>query len=518
MTDERRVPVIVGVGEVLGNRERTPAAAREPLELIVDATRRAAADAVIGGDGAALLAAVDAVYAVRTTSWSYDETAALVARRVGAAPRHRVETTVGGHWPVTSLEQAAARIAAGDDRVSLVVGGEAQASVGALAKAGLDPTVDAGWSAAPGGPPSFDPADLGSARMQAAGVILPTRVYPMFHSALQADLGLEPAEAAVRSAAMYARFSEVAATNPVAWYPEARTADDIATVTPSNRMVCEPYPLAVNAMPHVDQAAAVLLTSVAAARAHGIREDRWLYVWGGAGASDTPDVLDRRTYATSDALASALDRTLEATGVMPDQLDVVDVYSCFPVVPELVMRHLGLPPTATPSATGGHAAFGGPLSSYSIHAIAAVTRRLRDDLHLAMVHANGGYLTHQHATVLGRAPHPDGYVGDPDPVVVVPDDAPPVRDASEVVAATPAAELALVVEACTVEHGRDGQPGQAFVIGRTPAGERVAAATAPGDREATASLSLAALPDGAISHVGRTVRLVSLDGGAVLVP
>lgn len=518
MMDERRVPVIVGVGEVQGNRERTPSAAREPLELIVDATRAAAADALTGSDGAALLAAIDAVYAIRTTSWSYDEAAALVAARVGASPRHRVDTTIGGHWPARSLEQAAARIAAGRDRVALVVGGEAQASVGALAKAGLDPAADAGWSAAPGGPPAFDAADLGSARMQAAGVVLPTRVYPMFHSALQADLGLGAAEAAARSAALYARFSEVAAANPVAWHREARTAEDIATVTPSNRMVCEPYPLAVNAMPHVDQAAAVLVTSVAAARAHGIPEDRWVYVWGGAGATDTADVLDRRTYAASDALATALDRTLEATGVASEQLDVVDVYSCFPVVPELVMRHLGLPPTATPSVTGGHAAFGGPLSSYSVHAIAAVTRRLRDDLDLAMVHANGGYLTHQHATVLGRAPHPGGYVGDPDPVVVVPDGAPRVRDATEVVAAAPDAELPLVVEACTVEHGRDGQPAQAFVIGRTAAGERVAAATAPGDRGAAASFSHDALPDGAISHVGRTARLVSLDGGAALVP
>lgn len=514
MRDERRVPVIVGVGEVLGNRDRTPEAAREPMELIVDAVQRAAADTGVGAD--TVLTAVDATYAVRTTSWAYDEASAIVARRTGGQPHHRVDSTVGGHWPTRLLEQAAARIAAGEDRVALLFGGEAQASVGALAKAGLDPVVDAGWSASPGGPPAFDPADLGSDRMQAAGVVLPTRVYPMFQSALDADLGLAPEAAAQRSAELYARLSRVAADHPVAWNPRPRTAEDIASVTPDNRMVCEPYPLAVNAMPHVDQAAAVLVTSVAVARDLGVPEDRFVYVWGGAGADDTGDVLERRTFAASDALADALDRALERTGLEAGQLDLVDVYSCFPVVPELVVRHLGLPADTTPSATGGHAAFGGPLSSYSVHAIATVTRRLRDDVELAMVHANGGYLTSQHVTVLGRSPHPDGYVGDPEPVQVAPADAPRVVDAADLV--TSGGALEVTVEAVTVEHGRDGRPAQAFVIARTAGGERVGAATAPGDRDAAAALSVASLPEGATTQVGRRVTLTSLDAGPVIVP
>lgn len=520
--DARPVPVIVGVGEMLGNRERDPDAAREPLDLIVDAARAAADDAAsdeaTGHGSVALLAAVDSVYAIRTTSWSYDEAAQQVADRIGAAPGHRVDTTVGGHWPTRSLEDAATRIAAGESQVTLLVGGEAQASLGALAKAGRDPVADAGWSASPGGPPAFAPDELGSPAMLAAGVVLPTRVYPMFQNALQADLGLTPAEGAARSAALYARLSEVAARNPYAWNREARSADAIATVDVGNRMISEPYPLAVNAMPHVDQAAAVLVLSSDAARAFGIPEDRWVHVWGGAGATDTRDVLERGSYARSAALASAFDRTLERTGLTADELDLVDVYSCFPVVPEMVMRHLGLPDDATPSTTGGHAAFGGPLNSYSVHALATATRRLRDDIELAVVHANGGYMTEQHVTVLARAPHPQGYVGDRDPVVITPDDAPRVRDAAEALAAAGTDTLDLVVETWTVEHDRAGAPDRAYVIGRTADGDRVAAATAPGDGDAAAALSFAALPDGATTNVGRTVSLARTDAGVVVVP
>ncbi|HSK23393.1 MAG TPA: hypothetical protein VK906_09470 [Egicoccus sp.] len=508
----REQPVIVGVGDVLGNRARDPEAAREPLSLIVDAVRAAASDA---GDPK-LPADVDAVYAVRTTSWAYASAARSIAEAVGARPGRLVDSPVGGHWPVALLEQAAARIAAGEDTCSLLVGGEAQASLQALQRAGRDPIVDAGWSADPGGPPSFDPDDLGTPRMLASGVMLPIRVYPMFHNAMQAAEGLTPAAATRRSAELYARFTELAAANPVAWNPRVRTADDIATAAPDNRMVCEPYTLAMNAMPQVDQAAAVLVMSASEAHRRGIDPSRVVQIWGGAGATDPVDVLERGGYDRSDALAHALDQTLGRTGLVARDLDLVDVYSCFPVVPELVLAHLDLPDGTVPSVTGGHAAFGGPLNSYSLHAAAALTRAIRGGAGPALLHANGGYMTYQHATILAGHAHPDGYLGDPEPTRLVAEDAPPIRDADDLLADDAPHDLR--IETFTVEHGRDGTPERAYVIARTARGDRVAAATAEGDRDAAAALSLAALSGNDISHVGRIVRLVGGPAGAHVEP
>ena len=82
-------------------------------------------------------------------------------------------------------------------------------------------------------------------------------MYPLFHSAHRHALGLAPEAAIARSAVLYSAFTEVAAANAVAWNPEVRSATEIATPGQGNRMVCEPYTLAQNAMPHVDQAAAV---------------------------------------------------------------------------------------------------------------------------------------------------------------------------------------------------------------------------------------------------------------------
>jgi acetyl-CoA C-acetyltransferase len=494
MPDESRLPVLIGVGQLRNNPERTHDAAREPLELAEEAARRAVKDAGVD----ALLNSVDTITAVKTSSWAYDDLPSLLAGRLGISPTRTSTTTVGGHWPAAILDAAAAEIAAGASRAALLVGAEAQASVSALLKAGVDPGRDHGWTTAPGGPPAFDPDDLGSPAMQAAGLIMPTRVYPLFENRLRHALGQRPEEATAWSARLYAAFSEVASGNPAAWTPTPRTAEEISTVGPGNRMVCEPYPLAMNAMPHVDQAAAVLVTSVALAREHGVDEDRLVYVWGGAGASDSPDVLSRPDFARSAALESVLRRCLDRGGLDATELDVLDVYSCFPVVPKLVIRQLGLADDVVPTVTGGHSSFGGPLSSYSLHAVVSVVERLREGATVGLVHANGGYLTDQHAVLLGRGPHADGYVGEPEPVsTATREDVPALREPSD-----DAAEPA-VVETATVEYGRDGTPSQAFLVARAQDGARLCGQTRPGDTASARVLSLASGSE----VVGRRVRI-----------
>jgi acetyl-CoA C-acetyltransferase len=250
-------------------------------------------------------------------------------------------------------------------------------------------------------------------------------------------------------------------------------------------------------MPHVDQAAALVVTSLQVARDRGIPEDQIVHVWGGAGADDTTDPLARAEFGTSAAMAAALEACLDRAGTSVEDVDLIDVYSCFPVVPKLAGMALGLPRGALLSVAGGHSSFGGPLNSYALHAIATLVDRLRAKPGTGLVHGNGGYLTYHHTVLLGSAPHPDGYVGSPD-VTWTPPVGPDLVVPAE-------AEGPMTVETATVEHDRTGQPGQAFVVGRTSAGVRVAAASAPGDTATAAALSLASLPPGRLSHVGREV-------------
>ncbi|MGN5238907.1 acetyl-CoA acetyltransferase [Rhodococcus sp. SJ-3] len=494
MRDPAHTPVVIGVGDLRSGRAGLPADPREPLDLILEATRAALADT-----GAADLASrIDTVRAVKTASWSYDDLPGLLAERIGATPEHTSTSPIGGHWPAALLDRIAHDIAAGTSSVALLVGGEAQASVTNALKAGTDPSA-LGWVTAPGGPPAFDPDDLGSAAMQRAGMVAPTRVYPLFENRFSSRLGHSREKSIEWSAELYGKFSAIAADNPASWNPDARTSEDIRTVGPKNRAVTDPYPLLMNAMPFVDQAAAVVVTSLATARELGVADERILYVWGGAGATEPADVLSRADLDRSAALADALRRLLDRADLRASDFDIIDAYSCFPVVPKLLVEHLGLPRDTVPTVTGGHSFFGGPLNSYTLHSIVAIARRLRVDGELALVHGNGGYLTYQHVVALGCAPHTDGYIGDPEPVLMP-------ASATEV-AVDYSGEVEIIT--ATAEFGRDGDPSIGFLIGATPDGRRVA-----GHTDAAGARVLAAGAD----IIGTSVHIVDRGGSLTVTP
>lgn len=493
MSDPTRVPVVIGVGDLRSGRAGAPADPREPLDLIHEATLAAISDA-----GVDLTSRIDTVRAVKTASWNYDDLPGLLAERLGATPEHTSTSPIGGHWPAALLDEIAADIAAGTSTVALLVGGEAQASVTNSYKSGTDPAT-LGWTTAPGGPAPISNEDLGSPAMQRAGMVAPTRVYPLFENRVSRDLGHTREQSLEWSATLYAAFSEFAANNPASWNPDLRTVDDIRTIAGKNRLVTEAYPLLLNAMPFVDQAAAVVVTSLAVARELGVADDRLLYVWGGAGATEPSDVLARGDLGRSAALDDALRRTLAATDLNATDFDIIDAYSCFPVVPKLLVEQLGLPRDTVPSVTGGHSFFGGPLNSYTLHSVVAVAKRLRSDGELALVHGNGGYLTYQHVVVLGCAPHTDGYVGDPEHVQLEPTAPEAALDYT--------GEVQIVT--ATAEFGRDGNPSVGFLVGLTPDGRRVSGQTDPAG---------AAILAAGADIVGDTVHVTDNGGHLTITP
>ncbi|MBY4208046.1 acetyl-CoA acetyltransferase [Rhodococcus fascians] len=495
MTDPQTIPVIVGVADLAWGRAGSPAEPREPLELIGAAAQQALDDTGVPDLGHH----VDAIYAVKTASWAYDHLPALIADRIGASSPRTVTSTIGGHWPTALLDRIGSEIADGSSSVALLIGGEAQASVKALMKSGTDPG-SLGWVVEPGGMPTFSPEDLGSIEMQRAGALTPTRVYPLFENRLGYELGQTPQQSLASSAELYSDFSDIASGHPCAWSPNTRSADDIGTPGVGNRLVSDAYPLAMNAMPFVDQAAAVVICSLAIATEFGVAEDRLVYLWGGAGASDTADILARSTFGSTPALESAAGRTLSQAGVDAADLSIVDAYSCFPVVPKLLIRTLGLPDRSVPSVLGGHSFFGGPLNSYTLHSIAEVTRLLRTDDSdaVALVHGNGGYLTHQHTVLMSRRAHRRGYVGDPTPRVISANVPPPAHDY----------DGDAEIFTATVEYDRAGLPAVGVVIASTPDGRRVAGHTDSAD----AAALIAYTNGGTRSLIGAHIRITDRGG------
>src|SRR5690606_37927750 len=129
--------------------------------------------------------------------------------------------------------------------------------------------------------------------------------HAMCENALRARHGRTIADQQRVAAELWAGFSRVAAGNPHAALPIARTADEIATPGPGNRMIGFPYPKLMNANSSVDQAAALLLCPAERADALGVPRDRWVFLHGAAEADDEHYVSNRWDLASSPAIRAA---------------------------------------------------------------------------------------------------------------------------------------------------------------------------------------------------------------------
>ncbi|WP_240612130.1 enoyl-CoA hydratase-related protein [Brevundimonas vesicularis] len=472
MVDPERIPVIVAVGEKI-DRPANAEEAMEPVALMAAALRACEADA-----GRALLDRVDLISLIGLVSWRYQNPVALLCETLGLSPAEQVNASMGGETPVRLVHEAAVRIAAGEPLTAAIVGGEASSSRAHARKSGarLPWTPAASREQTVRFPSSRFAMSAAAKRL---GVTDPAQIYPFYEVAAQAAWHQSPAQGRQKSAALWARYAKVAASNPAAWIRSAPEADAIAAVGPDNRMINWPYTKLMTANPSVNQAAAVIVTSLATARALGVDEDRLIHIWGGAAANEPEDYLLRDRYDQSTAQAAVLKRAVELAGGDARAFDHMELYSCFPIVPKMALRTLGLSDGAvSPTVAGGLTFFGGPLNNYMGHGIAAMVRTLRADPgSLGLLYGQGGYVNKHHALLVSTTP----------PEIALAPDYSVQAEADAARGPTPtlldAYDGPATIETYTVTYARDGEPLQGVVIARTVAGERIMTRVPPSDRE-----------------------------------
>jgi acetyl-CoA C-acetyltransferase len=392
---EDRIPVIVGVGEIV-DRPKEIAEGLEPLALLVEALRRAEADS-----GARLLGEIQSLDIVNFLSWRYRDPAGQVSGRLGITPAHAYYGPVGGESPIRYLHEAAQRIARGECSVAAVCGAEAQSTATKAERAGI--TLP--WT-----PFAHDvPEPKRGAAFQKPmavklGVFRPITVYPFYEAATAAHWGQTPREAMAESGRLWSSYSGIAFQNPNAWLKRRFTPEEITTPTPDNRLIAWPYTKLMVANPTVNMGGAVLMTSLARARSAGIAEDRLVHVHGGASAEEPRDYLARDQFYESPAQNAVLKAAMELAGGDGRAFDAIELYSCFPCVPKMARRTLGLGADVQPTVTGGLTFFGAPLNTYMTHAACAMVRKLREGATLGLLYGQGGFVTKHHALVLSRQP------------------------------------------------------------------------------------------------------------------
>lgn len=466
---DERLPIVVGVGQVTEQSDDL-ARKREPIVLAEEAARLAFADAQC----VRLPARVDSVRVVNMLSGAaYDDPPQRLAERLALAPGERLYTAIGGNGPQWLINSAADDIAAGRRRVVLIAGGEALHTLRLAARQG----VDLAWSRGSGRARTVGDHRQGSHQDEwNYGLQMPTQIYPLFEVALRAQERRAPAAHLAHLAGLSASLSAVAATHPNAWFRDGKSAEQIGTPSAVNRIVAYPYPKYMTSIIDVDQAAAVLVTNVAEARALGIPASRWVYVHGGGEANDIWHIKDRVDYHSSPGMAEAYRQALEQAAIAPSALDHVDLYSCFPVAVQIGARLLGFPTDGTRqlTTTGGLPYFGGAGNNYALHAVVTMVERLRGRSGaFGLVSALGWYLT-KHAV---------GIYGSAAPARPWARSGPKERQA--LIDALPHPEFVTdatgqgTVETYTVLHDRDGAPHEGIVLVRCEDGRRTLALMEP---------------------------------------
>ncbi|TYL93144.1 acetyl-CoA acetyltransferase [Bradyrhizobium rifense] len=395
---EDRIPVIVGIGEIV-DRPKEIIEGLEPLDLLEQALRRAEADA-----GAKLLGEVQSLDVVNFLSWRYRDPEKLLAQRLGVSPAHCYYGPVGGESPIRFIHEAAKRIARGECTVAAVCGAEAQSTATKAERAG----VKLPWTPfAHDVPEPKRGASFQKPLAMKLGVFRPVTVYPFYEAASSAHWGQTPREAMAESGTLWSRYSAVAAQNPNSWLKRRYAPDEITTPTADNRLIAWPYNKLMVANPSVNMGGALLLTSLAKARAAGIAEDRLVYPLGGASAEEPPDYLVRDQFYESHPQNAVLKTVMDIAGGDGKKFDAIELYSCFPCVPKMARRTLGLSADVQPTVNGGLTFFGAPLNTYMTHAACAMVRRLRGGDRLGLLYGQGGFVTKHHALVVSKTPPQD---------------------------------------------------------------------------------------------------------------
>jgi acetyl-CoA C-acetyltransferase len=441
MAVDPRSPCLIGVATRTWHPDDVgDDGAPEPLVMWEEVARAAADDS---GRGAEALDRLDALDVVFTQTWQYDDPAERLSARLGVDPKRRHYSGIGGTTPQLLVQETAERILANELDVAMVVGAEALATQRRYKARGErypysfkpEEKRPFPWEA------PFHPAEVAHEVFQA------WLTFAIFDNARRAHLGIPLDEYRRELGDQWERFTRVAAANPEAWFPIERSAEEIITATPANRMVGYPYTKYMVSIMDVDMAGALLLASHEAADALGVPADRRVYLRGWCYATDPVYVAEHPEMWRSPALGYAAETALGMAGADVDDVAHFDLYSCFPSSVNFARDALGIaaddPRPLT--VTGGLPYHGGAGSDYLTHSIATMARVLREDPgSLGVVSGVGMHMTKHVYGVYSTSP------GETAPVPPGPAPAPPARPITDTFSG------AATVAAYSVVHGREG--------------------------------------------------------------
>ncbi len=396
----KNIPVIIGAAQFTQRKESDQNL--DPLSLMEKTSQLAIEETKINN----IKDIIDAVYMLNVVSWSYEDAPGLLSERLNIKPKEKVyfSMSMGGNSPQLMINRAAKAIVKGNHRCVLITGGESTYTIGK--KFNRNPPEN--WPAIKE-PKYIEEKKSGYLsefeRKNAIG--WPPIAYSLFESAVRAFFGRNLEDHKVYMGELYERYSKVASENPFSWTQKYLKAEEITTPTKNNRYITFPYTKQMCANNFVDQSATVIMTSQEIAESLNIDPKNLIYLTGSADFKNIGAITRRPNLHDSPAVRESSRLALEQAGLTIDEIDKFDFYCCFPSMVEITIKELGIkkddPRNLT--ITGGLPFHGGPLSAYSLQAVAQAVNLIRNNSSFkVMILANGGYNSGESVGIYSSTP------------------------------------------------------------------------------------------------------------------
>ena len=340
-----------------------------------------------------------------TSMWGYPNMPRSLSNSLGADISQEIYTSTGGNSPQLAVNEMALRIKRGDISCALIAGGEALDTFVSRLKSGKK--IE--WNDNPGGLPEI----IGSTREGSSehekihGLLDPSVVYPLFANGLRRKDKTTVNEHMQEIGYLFSSFSKVASKNKYAWFPLYRSAEEIYKIKPENRVVGFPYTKYMNSIMRVNQSAALVMMSAKKARELRVPESKWIFLQAGACLNEIWNVTERINFHSSPAIKKCVHSALKMANLKLENLDFLDIYSCFPCAVQIAIQEIGLHPNDPRglTLTGGLPYFGGPGNAYVLNSMASLIDKLRKNPGKnGLITANGWYLTKHGAGIFSSTP------------------------------------------------------------------------------------------------------------------
>jgi acetyl-CoA C-acetyltransferase len=403
MALDPRTPILVGAGTAM-QRFDDPNDGGDVIELMATAVRNAVADA----GGRSLLDRVSEMLTMKGM-WPYTDPGSLIASRVGLSDPHTV-LVAPGVLQTSVFARALDDLQSGAHDAVLVNGGEAKFRELRASILGVTaPATAEAEGAQPDEPWNPTPGIIGP-REVAFRLIQATHHYAMIENARRALDGQSIDDHARVVARLWAEFNVIARNNPQAWNRQPMTADEIRVPTAKNRPLAYPYNKWHNSQWNVDQAGALLFTTVEVAESCGVPRDRWIFPHAIANSQHCVPVSERAEIARSPGFRITGRAAFEHANATTDDVTHIELYSCFPIAVRTQMLELGLAPGRQVTESGGMTWAGGPLNNWVVQGLAKMVEVLRADAgSLGLVTAISGMITKQGVSLWSTTPPAQPY-------------------------------------------------------------------------------------------------------------